>query len=143
MTATDERRLDHTLLALADPTRRAILRRLMRETARVTDLAAPFDVSLNAISKHIRVLERAGLVVRRVEGREHHLAFDPRPLDAAAEWIAAQRAFWEVRLDALAAHLAARRTQASARPAPDGSSNARGARARSGARAGDRRRGKP
>jgi DNA-binding transcriptional ArsR family regulator len=80
----------------------------MREIARVTVLAAPFDVSLNAISKHIRVLEQAGLVVRRVSGREHHLAFDPRPLDAAAQWIAAQRAFWEPRLDALAAHLARR-----------------------------------
>jgi DNA-binding transcriptional ArsR family regulator len=107
--ATAEHRLDRTLLALADPTRRAILRRLMRQDARVTDLAAPFEVSLNAISKHIRVLEQAGLVTRRVVGREHHLAFDPRPLDAAAAWIAAQRAFWEPRLDALEAHLLARR----------------------------------
>ncbi len=139
MTATEERGLDRTLLALADPTRRAILRRLMRETARVTDLAAPFDVSLNAISKHIRVLERAGLVVRRVDGREHHLAFDPRPLDAAAAWIAAQRAFWEPRLDALAAHLAARATQASARSAPNGRSNARQGRVTSGARIVSRR----
>jgi DNA-binding transcriptional ArsR family regulator len=106
--AAEEHRLDRTLLALADPTRRAILRRLMKETARVTDLAAPFDMSLNAISKHIRVLEQAGLVVRRVEGREHHLAFEPRPLDAAAEWIATQKAVWEPRLDALAAHLARR-----------------------------------
>jgi DNA-binding transcriptional ArsR family regulator len=65
-------------------------------------------MSLNAISKHIRVLEQAGLVVRRVDGREHHLAFDPRPLDAAAKWIAAQKAFWEPRLDALAAHLVRR-----------------------------------
>jgi DNA-binding transcriptional ArsR family regulator len=108
--ASDEQHLDRTLLALADPTRRAILRRLMREPARVTDLAAPFAVSLNAISKHIRVLEQAGLVTRRVAGREHHLAFDPRPLDVAAAWIAAQRAFWEPRLDALAAHLARGRT---------------------------------
>jgi DNA-binding transcriptional ArsR family regulator len=109
--ATEERRLDRTLLALADPTRRAIIRVLMRQNARVTDLAAPFDVSLNAISKHIRVLERAGLVVRRVEGREHHLAFDPRPLDAAAAWMAAQRNYWEARLDALEAHLASAATQ--------------------------------
>jgi len=116
VTAVEERRLDHTLLALADPTRRAILRRLMESDARVTDLAAPFAVSLNAVSKHIRVLERAGLVTRRVAGREHHLRFDPRPLDAAAEWIAAQRAFWEPRLDALAAHLVARRDAEAARP---------------------------
>ena len=115
MTAPAERRLDRTLLALADPTRRAILRRLMQQEARVTDLAAPFAISLNAVSKHIRVLERAGLVRRRVVGREHNLTFDSRPLDAAAEWIAAQRAFWAPRLDALEAHLVAR-TAESARP---------------------------
>jgi len=75
------------------------------DEARVTDVAAPFHVSLNAISKHIRVLEGAGLVRRRVAGREHHLAFDPRPLEAAADWIAAQRAYWEPRLAALEEHL--------------------------------------
>lgn len=107
--------LDRTLLALADPTRRAILRRLMRQEERVTDLAAPFDVSLNAISKHIRVLEQAGLVQRRVAGREHYLTFDPRPLDDAADWIAAQRAFWQPRLDALEAHLLAKRAPTRAR----------------------------
>jgi DNA-binding transcriptional ArsR family regulator len=105
MLTADDQQLDRTLLALADPTRRAILRRLMRSEARVTDVAAPFHVSLNAISKHIRVLENAGLVRRRVAGREHHLAFDPRPMEAAADWIAAQRAFWEPRLAALEEHL--------------------------------------
>ena len=105
MLTADDQQLDRTLLALADPTRRAILRRLMRSEARVTDVAAPFHVSLNAISKHIRVLESAGLVRRRVAGREHHLAFDPRPLEAAADWIAAQRAYWEPRLAALEEHL--------------------------------------
>ena len=105
MLTSDDQQLDRTLLALADPTRRAILRRLMRSEARVTDVAAPFHVSLNAISKHIRVLEGAGLVRRRVAGREHHLAFDPRPLEAAADWIAAQRAYWEPRLAALEEHL--------------------------------------
>jgi DNA-binding transcriptional ArsR family regulator len=103
-----ERHLDQTLLALADPTRRALLRRLMAGDARVTDLAAPFDMSLAAVSKHIRVLERAGLVRRRVSGREHRLAFDPRPLDSAAEWMAAQRAYWAGRLDALEGLLVAR-----------------------------------
>jgi DNA-binding transcriptional ArsR family regulator len=112
MTSSDERWLDRTLLALADPTRRAILHRLMQKEARVTDLAAPFTVSLNAVSKHIRVLEQAGLVRRRVSGREHHLTFDPRPFDAAAKWIAAQRAFWEPRLEALEAHLIGRRAPA-------------------------------
>lgn len=93
--------LDHTLAALADPTRRAILRRLARGEARVTEVAAPFAMSLNAVSKHIRVLERARLVRRRREGREHFLAFDPKPLDAASAWIEKQRSFWNARLDAL------------------------------------------
>lgn len=93
--------LDHTLLALADPTRRAILQRLSRGEARVTELAQPFAMSLNAVSKHIRMLERARLVRRRRVGREHLLSIDPQPLDAAAEWIDAQRALWTARLDAL------------------------------------------
>ncbi len=93
--------LDHTLTALADPTRRAILRRLSRGEARVTELAAPFDMSLNAVSKHIRMLERARLVTRRRAGREHILAFDPAPLAAASAWIEEQRALWTARLDAL------------------------------------------
>jgi DNA-binding transcriptional ArsR family regulator len=109
MTEAADAQLDRTLVALADPTRRAILRRLVREEARVTDVATPFAMSLNAVSKHIRALEQAGLVRRRVEGREHYLTFDPRPLAAAATWIAAQRAFWDERLDALDAHLVARR----------------------------------
>jgi DNA-binding transcriptional ArsR family regulator len=70
-----------TLVALADPKRRAILRCLAQGEARVTELAAPFDVSLNAISKHIKLLERAGLVQRRKIGREHVLRFNPKPLD--------------------------------------------------------------
>jgi DNA-binding transcriptional ArsR family regulator len=93
--------LDHTLMALADPTRRAILQRLSAGETRVTDIAQPFDMSLNSVSKHIRVLERAKLVRRRRAGREHLLSFNPKPLDEAAEWIAAQRAFWTARLDAL------------------------------------------
>jgi DNA-binding transcriptional ArsR family regulator len=93
--------LDHTLSALADPTRRAILQRLSRGEARVTELAEPFDMSLNAVSKHIRMLERAKLVRRRKIGRDHFLSFEPRSLDAAAEWIATQRALWNARLDIL------------------------------------------
>lgn len=100
-------RLDHTLGALADPTRRAILLRLSGGEARVTDLAAPFDISLNSVSKHIRILERAELVRRRVSGREHFLAFNPKPLESAAEWIERQRDFWTGRLDALEAALRA------------------------------------
>jgi DNA-binding transcriptional ArsR family regulator len=93
--------LDRTMLALADPTRRAILERLAAGEARVTELARPFAISLNSVSKHIRTLERARLVRRRVVGREHLLSLDPAPLDEAAAWIEARRAFWSARLDVL------------------------------------------
>lgn len=94
--------LDNTMMALADPTRRAILQKLGTSgEARVTELAAPFDMSLNAVSKHIRVLERAKLVKRRRAGREHFLTLNPKPLDAAAFWIDTQREVWNRRLDKL------------------------------------------
>lgn len=97
--------LDQTLLALADPTRRAILQRLSSGEARVTELAQPFDISLNAVSKHIRILERADLVRRRTAGREHFLSFNRHQLDEVANWIETQRAVWNARLDALEALL--------------------------------------
>jgi DNA-binding transcriptional ArsR family regulator len=87
--------------ALADPTRRAIVGRLARGEARVTDVAAPFPISLNSVSKHVRVLERAGLVRRRIEGRDHFLSLDVAPLDEAADWITAQKALWAWRLGEL------------------------------------------
>jgi DNA-binding transcriptional ArsR family regulator len=93
--------LDWTMTALAHPTRRAILRRVMRGESRVTDLAEPHNVSLNAVSKHIRMLERAGLVRRRRVWREHFVSFNPRPLNDAARWIESTRAFWNERLDTL------------------------------------------
>ena len=93
--------LDRTLMALADPTRRAILHRLVEGEARVTDIARPFAISLNSVSKHIRVLERARLVRRRRMGREHVLSLDPAPLDEAVAWITEQRAIWTARLEAL------------------------------------------
>src|SRR5881397_1395884 len=93
--------LDATMLALADPTRRGILQRLSHGEARVTDIARPFPMSLNGVSKHIRALERAGLVRRRRAGKEHLLSLDARPLDDAAKWIETQRAEWTSRLDAL------------------------------------------
>jgi DNA-binding transcriptional ArsR family regulator len=99
--------LDHTLAALADPTRRAILERLARGEARVTELADPFAMSLNGVSKHIRILERAHLVQRRRVGREHLLSLDARPLDALVDWVAEQRALWTARLDTLEALLRA------------------------------------
>ena len=104
---TAQANLDQTLLALADPTRRAILQRLSRGQARVTELAQPFDMSLNAVSKHIRILERADLVRRRTAGREHFLSFNRQQLDELATWIETQRAEWNARLDALEALLKA------------------------------------
>jgi DNA-binding transcriptional ArsR family regulator len=99
--------LDRTLLALADPTRRSILHSLTKGEARVTDLAEPIKMSLNAVSKHIRVLERARLVRRRRAGREHLLSLNPEPMEAAARWMAQQRAYWTARLAALDALLTA------------------------------------
>lgn len=100
--------LDRTFAALADPSRRAILGALATGERRVTELAAPFDLSLNAVSKHIKTLERAGLVTRRVRGRDHYIALDAARLGAAAGWLDQYRAFWEPRLDALVAFLVAR-----------------------------------
>lgn len=99
--------LDATLAALADPTRRALLERLARGDTRVTELARPFALSLNAVSKHLQALERAGLVRRRRAGREHILALDPRPLAAATAWIERQRTPWSARLDVFEALVAA------------------------------------
>ena len=76
---------------------------------RVTEIAAPFSVSLAAASKHVRVLESAGLVARTIVGRDHVLRFEARPLEAAARWIDASRSFWEARLDALESDLRGRR----------------------------------
>ena len=94
--------LDATLQALADPTRRAILARLGGGETRVTDLAQPFAMSLNAVSKHIQVLERAELIVRRRVGREHFLSRNPRGLEEAATWMAAEHLKWNNAFDRLA-----------------------------------------
>ena len=95
------KQLDELFGAIADPTRRAILDRLARGEARVTEIAANFPISLNSVSKHLRMLERAGLVVRRVKGRDHNLSLNAEPLDAAAAWIEHHRQFWEESLAAL------------------------------------------
>jgi DNA-binding transcriptional ArsR family regulator len=92
---------DLTLTALAHPVRRAILERVMRTELRVTELARPFAMSLNAVSKHIRILERAGLVSRRRVWREHLVSFNSEPLKQVSAWIEKSRAFWSARLDAL------------------------------------------
>jgi DNA-binding transcriptional ArsR family regulator len=101
--------LDRVYGAIADPTRRAILGVLARGDATVGDLARRFPMSLNGVSKHVKVLERAGLVARTVQGREHQLRLQPDPLRDAARWLDHYRAFWDVRLDALEAFLVKQR----------------------------------
>ncbi len=97
--------LSDVYAALGSDLRRAIIDRLARGEARVTDVAAPFDVSLAAVSKHVLVLERAGLIRRRVDGRTHWLALEPAALAEAEAWIGRTRSFWSERLDALDALL--------------------------------------
>ncbi|MBW3582029.1 MAG: metalloregulator ArsR/SmtB family transcription factor [Euryarchaeota archaeon] len=93
--------LDATFQALAHPVRRAILSRLTEERdATVTALAEPFEMSLAGISKHLRVLQSAGLVQVEPHGRERHVRLDPGPLAAAEDWIEQHRRFWTERLDA-------------------------------------------
>ena len=97
--------LDRTFAALADPTRRRILAHLARGNRRVTDLARPHAMSLPAVSKHLRVLERAGLLRRRRYGRVHEMKLDAKPLRKAAQWVEEYRKFWESSLDRLADYL--------------------------------------
>ena len=93
-------------LAISDPTRRAILDQLAHGPTRVTDVAAPFSMSLNAVSKHVKVLERAGLVRRERLGREHYLHLRAAPLREVARWTSRYERFWNQRLDALERFLA-------------------------------------
>ena len=97
--------LDRTFAALADPTRRRILAHLARGQHRVTDLARPYNMSLPAISKHLSVLEKAGLLRRRRYGRVHQIRLEAKPLKQAAQWVEEYRKFWEGSLDRLAEFL--------------------------------------
>jgi DNA-binding transcriptional ArsR family regulator len=98
--------LDGVYGALADASRRTIVWRLAAEgELKVTDLARPFDMSLNAVSKHIKVLEQAGLVSRHIRGRDHWLSLRSEPLAAAYTWIGLYQRFWESRIDALERYL--------------------------------------
>jgi DNA-binding transcriptional ArsR family regulator len=97
--------LNRTFAALADPTRRQILAHLARGDKRVTHLARPHAMSLPAVSKHLRVLEKAGLLRRRRYGRVHEMQLEAKPLKQAAEWVEEYRKFWEGSLDRLAAFL--------------------------------------
>ena len=100
-TASRTARLDAVFAALADPTRRAIIERLSRSEARVTEIAEPFPMSLNAVSKHIRVLEASGVVERHRKGRDHILSINTRSLDEVDGWIVRMRRYWDERLDAM------------------------------------------
>ena len=97
----NEIQLDSVLLAVADPTRRSILAGLAAGPKRVTQIAEPFPISLNSVSKHIRILERANLVSRRRVGKEHILSINPTSLDDAAAWIEEQRTLWAWRFQTL------------------------------------------
>ena len=97
--------LDLVFSALADPTRRRMVEMLSTRQRRVTDLAAPFAMSLPAVSKHLRVLENAGLLARRRLGREHHLELNAAPIREATRWLEQYRKFWEGSLDRLAEYL--------------------------------------
>ena len=101
MSPTAPADLDLTFGALSDPSRREMLRLLRRGELRITEIAAPFALSFNAVSKHVRALERAGLVRRRVRGRDHFIGLAAAPLHAAADYLEQYRDFWEARLDAL------------------------------------------
>ena len=105
VTSENTHQLDLTFGALADPTRREILSRLAVGDATVGELAAPFEISRPAISKHLRVLERAGLIHRTRDGRVRRCSLEAAPMREAAEWVERYREFWEDRLDALAAYL--------------------------------------
>jgi DNA-binding transcriptional ArsR family regulator len=113
-TAREAQRLDDTFRALADRTRRAMLRSLAERERSVGELAAPFAMSLAAASKHIKVLEHAGLVRRTVEGRTHRVRLDAQPMHAGLEWLRHYERYWNVRLDALDALL--RAEDAAAKP---------------------------
>lgn len=99
------RTLDRTFAALADPTRRRILAHLARGSKRVTHLARPHAMSLPAVSKHLRVLEKAGLLRRRRYGRVHEMQLEAKPLKQASQWVEHYRKFWEGSLDRLAEYL--------------------------------------
>ena len=104
--------LDNALSALSHPSRRAIIARLSdKGPARVTDIAKPFDMSLNAVSKHLKVLERAGLVHRKRIGRDHVIAFDAKPLREMARWLHSYERYWNHHLDRVEDYFRAKRKE--------------------------------
>jgi DNA-binding transcriptional ArsR family regulator len=104
-TVAREDRLDAVFHALGDRTRRALLARLAKRPAMITELAEPFDISLPAVSKHIRVLENAGLVRRAVDGRMHQCSLNSAPLATVEDWLRHYRDFWQSSLESLARYV--------------------------------------
>ena len=111
--------LDQVFAALSDPTRRGILAQLSLGETNVSTLAEPYDVSQPAISKHLRVLERAGLIQRTRRGREHRIRVDPRPIEEARGWIATYAKYWQRQFDAVDEYLKNRSRDASKRDGGD------------------------
>jgi DNA-binding transcriptional ArsR family regulator len=109
--------LDRTFAALADPTRRAILLRLAESERTVNELAAPFRISLPAVSRHLKVLEKAALIVRIRDGQRRRCRLNPAALDAASDWLAFHQRFWSESVDRLAAEL--RRSKKPKKPKED------------------------
>lgn len=105
--STSEDRLDHLFRALGDRTRRALLAKLAKQPAMITELAEPFGMSLPAVSRHIRVLEQAGLVRRTVTGRVHQCSLRAAPLKDAEQWLAQYQEFWMGTLESLSRHVQA------------------------------------
>jgi len=101
MVKYNDRQLDDVFGALADPTRRKIIQRLEKGPTRVTEMASHFRISLPAVSKHLRVLENAGLLKREREGRVHRISLDAKRMKTAMQWLEHYRVFWESRLDSL------------------------------------------
>ena len=103
--ASMDARLDAVFRALGDRTRRALLERLAHAPAMITELAEPFAMSLPAVSKHLRVLEAAGLVRREIDGRVHQCSLDPQPLRSAVDWLSHYRRYWQENLESLARYV--------------------------------------
>ena len=105
MVNNKEPRLDKIFSALSDPTRRAMLTRLRRDELSVADLSQPFDMTKSAITKHVKILENAGLLKRTIDGRVHYCRLEPKTLKQATAWLTFYEAFWDDKFNALEAFL--------------------------------------
>lgn len=111
MVNNNETELNLIFSALSDPTRRAMLLSLAQEEQAIAELSAPFDMSKSAITKHVKVLENAGLLRRTIDGRVHHCRLQTEPLQVASEWMDFYQKFWNEKFDAMDAYLAKQKDQ--------------------------------